>query len=649
MPGRPLPPARPAGHPVLASGLAAATLVAAGLLLALPPGAPASADVAVGEVYERPSDGVFPVDGHGWGHGRGMSQNGAQGAASLGRTADEITAFYYPGTTKASLPDAPIRVLLTDDGRDTDVVSTAGLSATDTATGRAVALPTGPLRWRVVAGAGSSLRLQRLDGATWSDSGALGTPDVAGPVVFSGPPLVRLQLDDGSQRDYRGQLRAVRTATGVASVDVLGLEDYLLGVVPREAVTSWLPAALQAQAIAARSYSAYRRSHPTSSSYDICDTTSCQVFGGTRAISPTGAVTSYEVASTTDAVRATAHSVRSYQGAPVFAEFSSSNGGWSTAGGFPYLVAQRDDWDGAAPSSVHSWSGQVTAAQLEATFPAVGTLARLRVTGRDGNGEWGGRVRTVVLEGVDAAGRPTSVTTDGAGVYGAHSWPASGDGLRSTWWHVHSVPTPETTRLVQAMYLDFLGRPAEPEGLRYWSSRIAGGDLTVQQTALALARTPEYTGIVVTRLYQEVFGRTPDPGGLASWSRVLQDDPSRVAQVAASLYASQEHYERNGSDDRRWVTALYRQVLLRDPDQAGLDDWVALVTSSGRQAVAAGFYDSTEKALQRVQRLYADLLGRAADDSGLQSWPPVVLAQGDIALASFLASSQEYLARAQTR
>ena len=44
----------------------------------------------------------------------------------------------------------------------------------------------------------------------------------------------------------------------------------------------------------------------------------------------------------------------------------------------------------------------------------------MRVTSRDGNGEWRGRVKTVVLEGVDTAGNATSVSTTGAGVYNAN-------------------------------------------------------------------------------------------------------------------------------------------------------------------------------------------------------------------------------------
>ena len=51
--------------------------------------APAASGATV-EVAERPADGVFVLQGHGWGHGRGMSQWGAQGAATAGVDADTI-------------------------------------------------------------------------------------------------------------------------------------------------------------------------------------------------------------------------------------------------------------------------------------------------------------------------------------------------------------------------------------------------------------------------------------------------------------------------------------------------------------------------------------------------------------------------------
>jgi SpoIID/LytB domain protein len=58
----------------------------------------AGGPISVNEVYPRPASGVFRLSGHGWGHGHGMSQWGAEGAATLGKSADEILATYYPGT-----------------------------------------------------------------------------------------------------------------------------------------------------------------------------------------------------------------------------------------------------------------------------------------------------------------------------------------------------------------------------------------------------------------------------------------------------------------------------------------------------------------------------------------------------------------------
>ncbi|MDT7570393.1 MAG: stage sporulation protein [Actinomycetota bacterium] len=441
--------ALPAHGPARRTALAATVGVLASLVTSVVYAGPASAE----QVFERPASGVFSILGHGWGHGHGLSQWGAQGAASLGIAADEITSTYYPGTARAVLADAPIRVLLqADEGRDTQLYAASGLKVTDVATGTTEVLPAGPTRWRATVDA-AGLHLSSLTGSTWTaytigSSSASPSPApspspspspapaYAGPLRFSGPEVVRVAFPDGTSRDYRGAVQALKTSsTALQTIDVLSMESYLLGVVPRESSSSWKAAALQAQAIAARSYSAYKRAHATGN-YDICDTTQCQVFGGTRVYATDGSSIALEPASTTDAVRATAGVVRTYNGAPIFAEFSSSNGGWSTDGGTPYLVPRRDDWDGVVPNPVHSWTASLKASDIERRYPSVGTLKRLRITVRDGNGEWGGRVKTVVLEGVSSTGAATSVTTTGAGIYNAHTWPAYSDGLRSSWWQI---------------------------------------------------------------------------------------------------------------------------------------------------------------------------------------------------------------------
>ena len=76
--------------------------------------------------------------------------------------------------------------------------------------------------------------------------------------------------------------------------------------------------AVRAQAVAARTYAAYERAR-RGVYYDICDTDSCQVYGGVAAEHPAA----------TAAVKATRGRVVLYEGQPAFTQFSSSNGGYS--------------------------------------------------------------------------------------------------------------------------------------------------------------------------------------------------------------------------------------------------------------------------------------------------------------------------------
>src|SRR3954447_22605472 len=154
----------PASGPARRTALAATVGLVASLVTTVVAAGPASAQ----QVFERPASGVFSVLGHGWGHGHGLSQWGAQGAASLGIGADEITSTYYPGTARAVIADTPIRVLLqADEGRDTQVYAASGLKVTDVATGKSELLPAGPTRWRATVDS-AGLHLSSLTGSTWT-------------------------------------------------------------------------------------------------------------------------------------------------------------------------------------------------------------------------------------------------------------------------------------------------------------------------------------------------------------------------------------------------------------------------------------------------------------------------------------------------
>ena len=351
-------------------------LIVALLAILLPP--PPAGAVATNDSYWLPGGGVFTVLGHGYGHGHGMSQYGALGAAQRGLTWAQIMAFYYPGTALGTV-SGPVRVLVSADvDNTTEVLPVSGLRVKSLTSGASYALSTaGVTAWRMRTVTGAT-QVERWTNA-W-------TPVVrfAGPGEFSATGLLTLKLA-GYNRGYRGTLRFDHDNT----VNVATLDEYVKGVVPAEMPASWATEAVRAQAVAARTYATYARDHNASGYYQICDTTSCQVYSGT----------SREDARSNAAVDATAGRIVTYQGQAAFTQFSSSNGGYSSPGSVPYLVGKADPYDGVAGNAGHSWSVNISISTLESAYPTLGTLQRIGVTSREGGGEWKGWANTVVLDG----------------------------------------------------------------------------------------------------------------------------------------------------------------------------------------------------------------------------------------------------------
>ncbi len=366
------------------------------------------------EDYPAPADGTFRLTGHGNGHGIGMSQYGARNAAALGRSGTQILDFYYPGTTTVTDPaSSQLRVrLMAASQTAVPVQGAAGLAVRDAATGQVTALPDPAARYRIIADPTALSVQSSTDGGTsWSSSAlASGT----GPLVFQGVPELRLYLPDGTSRGYQGTIAGVRSGdTTLLTVNTLGIDAYVAGVLGREMPASWPAAALRVQAVAARTYAAFERAgRPASASYDLCDTTQCQVYGGRRLYSG-GTVTDLQPASVLLAVAQTPRQVRTYAGAPIFAQFSASNGGWTVADPrFAYLPAKADPYD-LTSNPYATWTASLSVARLAECFPAAGTVQRITVLSRDGHGDWGGRLLSVRLTGRTATGG--AVTQDVSG------------------------------------------------------------------------------------------------------------------------------------------------------------------------------------------------------------------------------------------
>src|SRR3954452_12722108 len=302
----------------------------------------------------------FWIKGAGFGHGVGMSQYGAYGMARLGRNYQQILAHYYRGTIVSLTPTHSIRVLLQS--------------------GRSRVRLDGATRV-----GGKRLSMNKTYSATQHGSGVRIRGPRGGRIATFARPLkgrrtvryVRLRgtaLNGVTSGRYRGALE-LRGGGGLSVVNALGLDAYVRGVVPGEMPSSWLPEALKAQAVAARTYGL---ASDRGSFFDVYPDTRSQMYQGRD----------YETLSTNAAVRATRRNVVTYDGALIMTYFFSTSGGRTEsvqnsfigAAPEPYLRGVKDPYDKIAPR--HRWKfGPYTRRAISARLGSLcrGSFRRLRV------------------------------------------------------------------------------------------------------------------------------------------------------------------------------------------------------------------------------------------------------------------------------
>lgn len=300
---------------------------------------------------ERPAANVEPVfvlDGAGFGHGVGMSQWGARGAALKGLDAPAILAHYYPTTTITTTEARDVRVQLVDGAERVTISAAAGVVAIPS--GSDLAAPATAKRFDLRVADGK-LVVRKGTGTVVADNWTGARFGSTGPVG----------VDAGQ---YRGTITVTRTSAGLRVVNTVPLEQYLRSVVSKEMSPAWgddAPAALRAQAIAARTYALATRR--TDGDFDMYDDQRSQVYAGVGA----------EDRRTDAAVRQTAGQVVTADGTPIVAYYSAASGGRTenVENAFPgaqpraWLVSVDDPYDDVAP--LHRWADLPTFSQAELT------------------------------------------------------------------------------------------------------------------------------------------------------------------------------------------------------------------------------------------------------------------------------------------
>ncbi|HUG05542.1 MAG TPA: SpoIID/LytB domain-containing protein [Candidatus Limnocylindria bacterium] len=367
--------------------------------------------------------GGVTIYGKGWGHGVGLSQWGAQGwavgAAGVRLNGEQIVARYFPGAHLAHQPiTQPFRVLLSAPstgcvgqtiGSVARMRSAGGMRLVNNADPNTVYIETAP---------DQPLRF-------WYDGGSLVVRDEwSGQIVFSDPDTLVLMPKqwwdpiyiDQKGLSYRGNLQiGLREEGNLRVVNFVSSDDYMRGALPGEMPSHWEFEALRAQAIAARTYAAWRQSTAGDRTWDVRDDTADQCYGGHT----------FETSRTSAAVEATASLILTYEGKPIRALYSSASGGisenvgcvldaariggtWQCVPGWPYLQVTEDpaeiaayDRRGEMPHGLWSthFSGEVIRREIIIDYGVdIGHFVSMQF-----NMSPGGRPISVRVQGSDTA------------------------------------------------------------------------------------------------------------------------------------------------------------------------------------------------------------------------------------------------------
>ena len=329
----------------------------------------------------------FSFTGSGYGHGVGMSQIGARAKALAGESATAILNYYYSGTSVETATDTQIlrinigHLLTSAKIRSDSAGAVFALYAGDISeTGTSTAILNYPSKTTLnlnLSGGQISISTLRGSKTTQIASGSVFTLRWSGTRYMEGAPAVLSVTTNNVVNRYRHgqmQFKVVKDkllGKRIEIVNSVRLQDeYLWGV--SEVPSLWPTAALQAQAIASRTYALAKAVRIRAA----CD---CHLYGSISDQTFAGFAKEGEPKFGVlwkNAVDSTIGQIITFAGSPITAYFSSSSGGitetsehaWGTATPYTLSVLDTASVDVALNPRFASWSRQIPQSVIAAAF-----------------------------------------------------------------------------------------------------------------------------------------------------------------------------------------------------------------------------------------------------------------------------------------
>ena len=192
------------------------------------------------------------------------------------------------------------------------------------------------------------------------------------------------------KKPYRGSVRFVKSGSQLKSVNIVDVDDYIRGVLPKEIGTTTPMEALKVQAVVSRSFAYANWNKFAKYGYNLDDSSASQAYAGMSVESPM----------TDRAVAETKGQVLYYKGDVANTIFHATSGGETEAieevwGGYtsPYLKALKDPY--SLNTRHATWEATLSSGDIRRAFPSVGEPTLLEVLERSSTG----RIKSMAVVG----------------------------------------------------------------------------------------------------------------------------------------------------------------------------------------------------------------------------------------------------------
>jgi len=114
---------------------------------------------------------------------------------------------------------------------------------------------------------------------------------------------------------------------------------------------------------------------------------------------------------------------------------------------------------------------------------------------------------------------------------------------------------------------------------------VVSADSAAAQAATPKSLTCDEVGKHTYRLYRTLFGRVPEDGGLRYWVGLRRQGFAADTFAYWMMQGPESQRMYWGMNDAQFISAIYRNLLHRPPDPAGLQHWTGLIPTNGRHRV----------------------------------------------------------------